>query len=144
MKEIQPFESVYINAGLLNRFKAEKAMTESMLVQNNIITNLNPSKSMLLNRQALNPELVFNPLDPFGGFDPLYNSKWYFADECFYCKRHRYVQVMYNKRKPELNDLKEVKNQERLIEVIEQQLAARGDGEYSASHPIIIANGHAY
>jgi len=99
-------------------------------------------------------ELIFDRLDPFGGFNPTLNRKWFMVQDCFYCKRHRYTLVYFNQRSPNDNNLKPLEGQEELIRKIEEQAAlAEGREQQSArsprsgsvgterNDPMIIANG---
>jgi hypothetical protein len=81
----------YVNVGLLKKIQLDISKRDAMLMGQETICSNNPCLPLILNRTSRNPELVFNNHDPFKGYDPNLNSKWFPVKECFYANRHRYT-----------------------------------------------------
>lgn len=122
--------------------KREVALAESMVTAPSAFAPLNAERPVLLNRMAYNPEIVFNPTDPFGRFDAQMSERWFVVDSCFYCKRHRYTQVFWNQADVQDNDFKVLQGQEMVMRIIDHAL--RKKDQVHAKSPVIIAGGRAH
>lgn len=131
-----------MNAGLLKESSREKALAESMVTAPSAFAKVDARRPVLLNRTAHNPELIFNPADPFGKFDPDLSSRWFAVDSCYYCQRHRYTRVFWNQIDPSANSFKPIPGQERVKRVLDGLLRKKHGAPVKS--PVIIAGGRAH
>ena len=75
-----------------------------MLIEPSIMNSVNKLSMLRVNRLCWNPEIVFNPITPFGQLDPNFSRRWMTVPDCSYMNRHCYTLVYYNQSKPEMND----------------------------------------
>lgn len=114
------FKGFYLNSELLKRNRRDALIAKSMMVEHSAMHKANKLSMLQLNRLCWNPELVFNPIAPFGRADAQYPRRWVAVPECSYTGRHCYVTTFYNQARPELNDFQMLSGQDEFMRHIEK------------------------
>lgn len=105
----------------------ERQLYQSTLSSKTAFAQVDARPSILLNRQALSPELVFSSIDPLlSPFDAFESTRWHAVTKCFYSDRHRYTRVFWNQSDVAQNtNFVPVEGQDKLKSLVKSELVKK-------------------